>query len=140
GLCSPCTGRSLASRRVATTLVGSYPTFSPLPSASLELCRRRSPFCSTFRRLSPPGLAPASCPAVSGLSSSASRRPRSPGLRRHCSLAFLRRGGVHMVKRIVALVCFVAAGAVAASVALADHGDHRHCQKRPGKVAPVNQR
>ena len=34
-------------------LVGSYPTFSPLP-ASVSL-GRRSPFCSTFRRLSPPG-------------------------------------------------------------------------------------
>ena len=33
---SPCTGRGLASRRVTTTLVGSYPTFSPLPSASPE--------------------------------------------------------------------------------------------------------
>ena len=55
GACSPCTGRGLASRRVATTLVGSYPTVSPLPSASLEICRRRSPFCATFRRLSPPG-------------------------------------------------------------------------------------
>ena len=33
---SPCTGRGLASRRVTTTLVGSYPTFSPLPPASPE--------------------------------------------------------------------------------------------------------
>ena len=33
---SPCTGRGLASRRVTTTLVGSYPTVSPLPSASPE--------------------------------------------------------------------------------------------------------
>ena len=33
---SPCTGRGLASRRVTTALVGSYPTFSPLPSASPE--------------------------------------------------------------------------------------------------------
>src|SRR5438093_2433072 len=55
GACSPCTGRGLASRRVATALVGSYPTVSPLPSAPPEICRRRSPFCSTFRRLSPPG-------------------------------------------------------------------------------------
>jgi len=55
GACSPCTERGLASRRVATTLVGSYPTFSPLPSTSREIRRRRSPFCATFRRLSPPG-------------------------------------------------------------------------------------
>jgi hypothetical protein len=42
-----------------------------------------------------------------------------------------------MVKRIVALVCFVAAGAFAASVALADRGDHGHGQKRHGKVVHV---
>jgi len=42
-----------------------------------------------------------------------------------------------MVKRIVALVCFVAAGAVAASVALAERGDHGHGQKRHGKVVHV---
>src|SRR5881392_966353 len=35
--------------------------------------RRRFAFCATFRRLSPPGISPASCPAVSGLSSN---RPR----------------------------------------------------------------
>ena len=67
---SPCTGRGLASRRVTTALVGSYPTVSPLPPASPESRRRRSPFCATFRRLSPPGVSPASCPSVSGLSSS----------------------------------------------------------------------
>src|SRR5438309_2793875 len=33
---SPCTGRGLASRCVTTALVGSYPTVSPLPSASPE--------------------------------------------------------------------------------------------------------
>ena len=53
------------------SLVGSYPTVSPLPAVS----RRRSAFCATFRRLSPPGISPASCPAVSGLSSE--RRLRS---------------------------------------------------------------
>src|SRR5438105_11016721 len=35
-------------------LVGSYPTVSPLPSASPEMRCRRSVFCATFRRLSPP--------------------------------------------------------------------------------------
>src|SRR5205085_8027829 len=70
---SPCTGRGLASRRVTTALVGSYPTFSPLPSTSREIRRRRSPFCATFRRLSPPGVSPAFCPVVSGLSSSRER-------------------------------------------------------------------
>jgi hypothetical protein len=44
--------------------------------------RRRSPFCATFRRLSPPGVSPASCPSVSGLSSDRllGAGPRSPGL------------------------------------------------------------
>src|SRR6185295_8775082 len=36
GPVSPCTERGLASRRVTTTLVGSYPTVSPLPPASPE--------------------------------------------------------------------------------------------------------
>jgi len=68
----------LASHRVTTVLVGSYPTVSPLPTPA----RRRSPLCSTFRRLSPPGVSPASCPTVSGLSSDGRDRPRPPGLRR----------------------------------------------------------
>ena len=42
---SPCTGRGLASRRVTTTLVGSYPTLSPLPPASPE---SRSPEAVSF--------------------------------------------------------------------------------------------
>ena len=37
--------------------------------------RRRSPFCATFRRLSPPGISPASCPVVSGLSSDGLEKP-----------------------------------------------------------------
>ena len=40
------------------------------------------------------------------------------------------------MKRIVALVCLVAAGTFAASVALAGHG-HGHGQKRHGKVVHV---
>jgi len=40
------------------------------------------------------------------------------------------------MKRIVALVCLVAAGTFAASVALAGHG-HEHGQKRHGKVVHV---
>ena len=84
GTCSPCTGRGLASRRVATTLVGSYPTVSPLPAASPEntpsavcfLCHCPSAFAAS--------LTGASCPAVSGLSSTPHLRatPRSPGLQR----------------------------------------------------------
>ena len=55
-----------------------------LASASPESCYagRRSPFCATFRRLSPPGISPASCPVVSGLSSGRERpavtRPAIP--------------------------------------------------------------
>ena len=43
--------RAAASPR---SLVGSYPTVSPLPASPPELRRRRSVFCATFRRLSPP--------------------------------------------------------------------------------------
>ena len=81
GACSPCTGRGLASRRVATALVGSYPTVSPLPSASPEISPPAVSFLCHFPSAFAAWVAPASCPAVSGLSSSASRRPRSPGLR-----------------------------------------------------------
>ncbi len=86
GTCLPCTGRGLASRRVATTLVGSYPTVSPLPAEPPETLRRRSAFCSTFRRLSPPGSTPASCPSVSGLSSSPKARGH-PACTEKCSRA-----------------------------------------------------
>src|SRR5215210_6742910 len=58
------------------------PPFHPCPGVSGEnhVRRWRSPFCATFRRLSPPGVSPASCPAVSGLSSDRRSGPRSPGL------------------------------------------------------------
>src|SRR3954470_5789786 len=42
---SPCTERGLASRHVTVTLVGSYPTVSPLPPASPE---RLSPEAVSF--------------------------------------------------------------------------------------------
>src|ERR671925_1441822 len=63
GACSPCTGRGLASRRVTTTLVGSYPTFSPLPSASPERCFAAGgllsvPLSVGFRRLGRPSVLP----------------------------------------------------------------------------------
>ncbi len=46
------------------------PPFHPYCRRLRRVCRRkRSPFCATFRRLSPPGVSPASCPSVSGLSS-----------------------------------------------------------------------
>src|SRR5581483_6963514 len=62
------------------SLVGSYPTVSPLPAAPPEitpsavcfLCHCPSAFAASRKR--------ASCPAVSGLSSNARARPRSPGL------------------------------------------------------------
>ena len=57
--------------RVATTAGGLLPHRFTLTAEPPEYAAgRRSPFCSTFRRLSPPGLPRASCPAVSGLSSS----------------------------------------------------------------------
>lgn len=66
----PCTGRGLPGRRVTTTPVRSYRTFSPLPvrgsrvAAPSAVC-----FCGTFPRLSPGGRYPPPCPVVSGLSS-----------------------------------------------------------------------
>src|SRR6478735_2387774 len=62
--------------------------FTLTAGVSGEVCRRwRSPFCATFRRLSPPGVSPASCPSVSGLSS---RQP--PGEAPKSSLSGLARG------------------------------------------------
>ena len=48
GACSPCTGRGLASRRVTTALVGSYPTVSPLPAAPPEMRRPAVSFLFHF--------------------------------------------------------------------------------------------
>src|SRR5256714_5854740 len=67
GACSPCTGRGLASRRVATTLVGSYPTLSPLPPASPERCFAVGgllsvPLSVGFRRLGSPQRPALRCP------------------------------------------------------------------------------
>src|SRR4029079_4719896 len=82
GTCSPCTGRGLASRRVATTLVGSYPTVSPLPKASPENTPSAVCFLCHFPSAFAASLTGASCPVVSGLSSTPRLRgtPRSPGL------------------------------------------------------------
>ena len=54
-------------------LVGSYPTFSPLPTGTSYMSAPAGgfPFCGTFRRVAPPGRYPAPCPLESGLSSSA---------------------------------------------------------------------
>src|SRR4051812_20384651 len=65
------------------SLVGSYPTVSPLPASPPELRRRRSVFCATFRRLSPPPSRerPAlRCPDFPRRRIATA--PRSPGLRR----------------------------------------------------------
>jgi hypothetical protein len=59
----------LASRHVAVTLVGSYPTVSPLPAASPENTPSAVYFLFHFPSAFAAWLAPASCPAVSGLSS-----------------------------------------------------------------------
>ena len=59
GPCSPCTGRGLASRRVAAVAGGLLPHLFTLTSgvSGKETSRRRRfVFCATFRRLSPPGL------------------------------------------------------------------------------------
>jgi hypothetical protein len=65
----------LASRHVAVTLVGSYPTVSPLPAASPENTPPAVCFLFHFPSAFAAWLSgfhtssPASCPAVSGLSS-----------------------------------------------------------------------
>jgi len=68
------------------TLVGSYPTFSPLPRRRHEGAAFGGvfsvPLSVGFRRL---GLTPAPCPSVSGLSSSRACGPRPPGLRHECT-------------------------------------------------------
>src|SRR5256886_13329186 len=46
--------------------------------------RRRFPFCATVRRLSPPGISPASCPVGSGLSSGGEPRDH-PACVSNCS-------------------------------------------------------
>jgi hypothetical protein len=78
---SPCTGRGLASRRVATTLVGSYPTFSPLPPSvsgdPLEGGLLSVPLSVGFRRLGFPQRPALRCPDFPR----APEGPRSPGLR-----------------------------------------------------------
>ena len=59
---------------VSERAVGSYPTVSPLPAAGFP-ARWRSVLCGTFRRVTPPGRYPASCPSVLGLSSSLEVEP-----------------------------------------------------------------
>src|SRR5690242_7154428 len=76
GTCSPCTGRGLASRRVATTLVGSYPTVSPLPATSPEITSQAVCFLCHCPSAFAASLAGASCPVVSGLSSTPLARRR----------------------------------------------------------------
>ncbi|GAB4169397.1 MAG: hypothetical protein Kow0020_03140 [Wenzhouxiangellaceae bacterium] len=53
---------------VTRDAVRSYRTFSPLPAALLQGCRR-SVFCGTFRGLAPPRHYLAPCPVKPGLSS-----------------------------------------------------------------------
>ena len=63
---------------------GLLPHLFTLTSDICADCRWRSPFCATFRRLSPPGVSPASCPVVSGLSSNPKARGH-PACKRNCS-------------------------------------------------------
>src|SRR4051794_24217874 len=85
GPVSPCTGRGLASRRVTTALVGSYPTVSPLPngvSGGAPLGGFLSvPLSVGFRRLGFPQRPALWCPDFPR----APEGPRSPGLRPNCS-------------------------------------------------------
>src|SRR5207247_3663976 len=101
----------------------------PSPAVSF-LCHFPSAFAAW--------VAPASCPAVSGLSSKRLRAPRSPGLLPQCSGGRGRidgpeRGGA--MKRIAALAVFAVAVAVAAGVALGARDHHGHGSH--GKVIHV---
>ena len=64
GPASPCTGRGLASHRVTTMLVGSYPTVSPLPASSRALPGGllSVPLSVGFRRLGFPQRPALRCP------------------------------------------------------------------------------
>src|SRR5262249_30234904 len=57
------------SRRVAATLVGSYPTVSPLPRHLRRTCRSAVSFLFHFPSAFAASLARPSCPSVSGLPS-----------------------------------------------------------------------
>src|SRR3990170_4730039 len=50
------------SARSPGSLVGSYPTVSPLPATGRNRLLRRSALCCTVRRVAPPGGYPAPCP------------------------------------------------------------------------------
>ena len=59
-----CSGWGLHGQPVTRLPVSSYLTISPLPRLLGAVC-----FCCTFRRVTPPGCYPASCPEELGLSS-----------------------------------------------------------------------
>ena len=66
------------------------PPFHPYPERLRRVFRSwRFPFCATVHRLSPSGISPASCPAVSGLSSDRLAPARGhPACTSNCSPAF----------------------------------------------------
>ena len=93
GACLPCTGRGLASRRVTTALVSSYPTFSPLPSASLENADGgllSVPLSVGFRRLGFPQRPALRCPDFPRAAPCETARDH-PTCRRNCSPDLRRR-------------------------------------------------
>src|SRR5260221_4426895 len=92
GACSPCTGRGLASRPCRQGRWWALtPPFHPYRRRLRRTRRRRSVFCATFRRLSPPPSRerPAlRCPDFPR--TLLARRPRSPGLRAEFYLEYVR--------------------------------------------------
>jgi hypothetical protein len=124
-----CSGRGLAlrspgharwpPRRVTTTPVRSYRTFSPLPAReggsfgllALTACPavapkgcRRFVFCATFRRVAPPGISPAPCPLAlasrleSGLSSAGADADRGHPTHSPRSLYTTPRGHPNLLR------------------------------------------
>ena len=75
-----CSRWGLPGRCVSTPPVRSYRTISPLPSGGciVVAARRLYHFCGTFRRVTPPGRYPASCPMEPGLSSPARHTTGKP--------------------------------------------------------------
>ena len=88
-------------------LVGSYPTFSPLPPEKRTSPGRLCLFCGTFLRVAPTPRYGVSCPVEPGLSSLPTRRPeqRLPGLLRHCrfGLGFWFRFGYRAQEPVAGL-------------------------------------
>ena len=85
-----CTGRGLPGRRVTTTPVRSYRTFSPLPDRDSRVVAPSAVyFCGTFPRVSPGGRYPPSLPfGVRTFLEEFSLSPQPSDPQTHCTRHF----------------------------------------------------